>query len=146
MDKYRKLLGYAARRRGFFLFILALTVAAAALMALHPWPLKLVTDILYKEPLPAWLQSIAKFLGIPLTPASLVGALALAGLVLFALSSALEIGLTWSWTVAGRRMVYDLAEELFARLQRRSLPFHSRNPVGDSISRITVDSWSVYQV
>src|SRR6266403_386315 len=72
--------------------------------------------------------------------------LALAGLVLFALSSALEIGLTWTWTVAGRRMVYDLAEELFARLQRRSLPFHSRNPVGDSMSRITVDSWCVYQV
>src|SRR2546426_5050307 len=147
MHKYRILLGYAARRRRFFLFILALTVAASALMALHPWPMKLLVDnVLYKEPLPGWLQAAFKAFDFSPGPSSLIGVLALAGLVLFALSSALEIGLTWSWTVAGRRMVYDLAEELFARLQRRSLPFHSRNPVGDSISRITVDSWCVHQV
>ena len=30
MDKYRRLLGYTARRRGFFVFILVLTVAAMA--------------------------------------------------------------------------------------------------------------------
>src|SRR6266403_5869206 len=147
MYKYRRLLGYAARRRGFFLFILALTVAASALMALHPWPMKLLVDnVLRKEPLPGWLQDVFRVVAFSPTPSSLVAVLALAGLVLFALSSALEIGLTWTWTVAGRRMVYDLAEELFARLQRRSLPFHSRNPVGDSMSRITVDSWCVYQV
>src|SRR5437879_8241470 len=43
-------------------------------------------------------------------------------------------------------MVYDLAEDLFARLQRLSMLFHSRSTVGDTMSRITVDSWSVYQV
>src|SRR5580765_4605101 len=146
MHKYRRLLGYAARRRGFFLFILVLTLAASALMALHPWPLKLITDILQKEPLPEWLVSTLQNLGVPAKPSALVAALALGGLILFDLSSALEIGLTWAWTVAGRRMVYDLSEELFARLQRRSLPFHTRNSVGDSISRITVDSWCVHQV
>jgi ATP-binding cassette, subfamily B, bacterial len=41
-------------------------------------------------------------------------------------------------------MVYDLAQDLFARLQRRSLLFHARVPVGDSMSRVTVDSWCVY--
>src|SRR5207302_8639670 len=71
---------------------------------------------------------------------------AVGGLVLFGLNSLVEIGLTWAWTAAGRRMVYDLAEDLFARLQRRSLLFHSRNPVGDAMSRITRESWSVYQV
>ena len=146
MQKYRRLLGYAARQRGFFLFILVLTLAASALMALHPWPLKLITDLLLKEPLPEWLLSALKKIGVPSTAPALVAALAAGGLILFALSSALEIGLTWAWTLAGRRMVYDLAEELFARLQRRSLPFHSKNSVGDSISRITVDSWCVHQV
>src|SRR2546426_10147087 len=112
MHKYRILLGYAARRRRFFLFILVLTVAASALMALHPWPMKLLVDsVLHDEPLPGWLQSAFNALGFSPTRSSLLAILALAGLVLFALSSALEIGLTWSWTVAGRRMVYDLAEE-----------------------------------
>jgi ATP-binding cassette subfamily B protein len=147
MHKYRKLLGYAAKRRGFFVFIMVLTVAASALLALHPWPMKLLVDnVLHKDPLPGWLQAIFKVVAFSPTRSSLLAILALAGLVLFVLSAALEIGLTWSWTIAGRRMVYDLAEELFARLQRRSLPFHSRNSVGDSISRITVDSWCVHQV
>src|SRR6266403_2399443 len=147
MYKYRRLLGYAARRRGFFLFILALTVAASALMALHPWPMKLLVDnVLRKEPLPGWLQDVFSVVAFSPTPSSLVAVVAFGGLVLFALNSALEIGLTWAWTMAGRRMVYDLAEDLFARLQRRSLPFRSRNPVGDCISRITVDSWCVHQV
>src|SRR5262245_40407525 len=145
MRKYRRLIGYAARRRGFFVFIMVLTVAASTLMALHPWPLKLLVDnVLRKEPLPTWLQDTFQSVGFSPSPSSLAAVLALTGLVLFALSSALEIGLTWSWTVAGRRMVYDLAEELFARLQRRSLLFHSRNSVGDCISRITVDSWCVH--
>src|SRR5207249_9661293 len=44
------------------------------------------------------------------------------------------------------RMEYDLAEDRFARLQRRSLIFHKQKTVGDSLSRVTVDSWSVYQI
>jgi len=42
-------------------------------------------------------------------------------------------------------MVYDLAEDLFARLQRRSLLFDSGRRWA-TMSRITGDSWSVYQV
>src|SRR5207249_9264756 len=43
----------------------------------------------------------------------------------------------------GQQMVYDLGRDLFAHLQRRSLLFHTRNPVGDSMSRVTGDSWCV---
>ena len=43
-------------------------------------------------------------------------------------------------------MVYQLAEDLFARLQRRSLLFHRRNSVGDTMGRVATDSWVVYQV
>jgi ATP-binding cassette subfamily B protein/subfamily B ATP-binding cassette protein MsbA len=65
---------------------------------------------------------------------------------LFVLNSALDMALTTAWTLAGRRMVYQLAEALFARLQRRSLLYHSRNPVGDVMSRITGDCWCVNQM
>jgi ATP-binding cassette subfamily B protein/subfamily B ATP-binding cassette protein MsbA len=56
------------------------------------------------------------------------------------------MALTSAWTMAGRRMVYQLAEDLFGRLQRRSLLYHSRNPVGDVMSRITGDCWCVNQM
>src|SRR5262249_41780785 len=39
----------------------------------------------------------------------------------------------------GQRLVFDLAEDLFGRLQALSLRFHGRNQVGDSIRRVTAD-------
>jgi ATP-binding cassette subfamily B protein/subfamily B ATP-binding cassette protein MsbA len=68
------------------------------------------------------------------------------GLVIFLLSSATDVFLTFAWTRIGQKMVYRLAGDLFAHLQRRSLVFHSRNSVGDSMSRITGDSWCVYKL
>ena len=41
-------------------------------------------------------------------------------------------------------MVYRLGRDLFARIQRRSLLFHSRNSVGDLLGRVTTDSWAVH--
>ena len=141
MQNYLRLLGYARRQRSGFILILALTVVAAGLSAVQPWPMKLLMDRLQ-----AIGQNSSAGPGAqPLSPGFLAAIVA-AGLLLFALNSAVDAGLTWAWTSAGRRMVYDLAEDLFARLQRRSLIFHKRNPVGDSMSRVTVDSWSVYQI
>jgi len=147
MQKYRQLIQYARRQRGVFVLIFALTLAASALVALQPWPMKLLVDhLLGKQPLPAALQSTFGLLGIPSTPTALLLVITLGILGLFGLNTVLEITLAYFWTAAGRRMVYDLAEDLFARLQRRSVLFHSRSTVGDTMSRITVDSWSVYQV
>ncbi len=147
MHKYRRLLRYAKRWRALFVFVLILTVAASLLAALQPWPMKLLVDqVLGQKPLPPFLRDALTKLAIHPTSSFLMGVVVLGGLFLFALNSVLEIGLIWAWTMAGRRMVYDLAEDLYARLQRRSLSFHSRNSVGDSMSRITVDSWCVYQV
>jgi ATP-binding cassette subfamily B protein/subfamily B ATP-binding cassette protein MsbA len=147
MQKYRQLIQYARRQRGVFVLIFVLTLAASALVALQPWPMKLLVDhLLGKQPLPGALQSTFGLLGIPSTPTALLLVITLGILGLFGLNTVLEITLAYFWTAAGRRMVYDLAEDLFARLQRRSVLFHSRSTVGDTMSRITVDSWSVYQV
>jgi ATP-binding cassette subfamily B protein/subfamily B ATP-binding cassette protein MsbA len=43
-------------------------------------------------------------------------------------------------------MVYDLASDVFARLQRLSLLFHGRRSVGDSLSRLSGDTSCVYTV
>jgi ATP-binding cassette subfamily B protein/subfamily B ATP-binding cassette protein MsbA len=80
------------------------------------------------------------------SPGVMLMVVVLGGLGLFAVGSALDLALAWIWTIAGRRLVFDVAEDLFARLQRRSLTYHKRTPVGDLMGRVTVDSWCVYKI
>jgi ATP-binding cassette subfamily B protein/subfamily B ATP-binding cassette protein MsbA len=142
MQRYRLLLGYVRSQRRTWLLIFLLTLASSALVAVQPWPMKMLVDhVLGTKPLPAVLKSI----GIPERPSPLLATIVAMGLALFVLNTTLHAVLAWKWTRAGRRMVYDLAEDLFARLQRRSLLYHQRASVGDTMGRITVDSWSVYR-
>lgn len=142
MQKFRLLLRYARSQRRALILIFALTLSASALVAAQPWPMKLLVDhVLGSKPLPQLLQSMH----FPSSGTALLGIIVAAGLVLFALNAALDAVLAWTWTRAGRQMVYDLSEDLFARLQRRSLLYHQRASVGDTMGRVTVDSWSVYR-
>src|SRR5947207_6188924 len=147
MHKYRRLFQGARPDWRFFIFIFALTILASTLAALQPWPLAWLTDhVLGGKPLPAPLQRVLQSFSLEPTPARLLIFIVASGLILFALNGVLEVCLTRAWTLGGRRMVCTLAEDLFARLQRRSLLFHTRNSVGDTMSRITSDSWCAYQV
>lgn len=147
MQNYRKLLRFARPHWRVFALIFVLTLLVSAVAPLQPWPIKIVIDhVLNATALPSWLQTGLESLGLGTGSAQLLTIAVIGTLALFALNSVFDSVLTWSWTVAGRRMVYDLAEELFARLQRRSSLFHNRTSVGDCMSRVTVDSWSVYQI
>ncbi len=147
MRKYRTLLRYVARQRQAFLVIAGLTFVSSVLAACQPWPMKIVVDyVLGKHAAPSALENFIHTFGANPTPMVLLALATLGGLLLFALNSTVEMVLTSSWTYSGQRMVYRLAEDLFARLQRRSLLFHSRTSVGDLMSRITGDSWCVYRL
>lgn len=147
MRRYRTIFRYAGRQRRSFLIIGVLTVAAAALGACQPWPMKIAVDhVLGKLPAPVALAHACEWFGGSPTPLALLAVATLGGLVLFALNSVVEMVLVRRWTEAGRRMVYDLTEDVFARLQRRSLLFHSRHSVGDAASRVTEDSWCIYRL
>jgi ATP-binding cassette subfamily B protein len=147
MHKYRRLLQYAQGHRFHFVLIFGLTAVSSALAALQPQPLKLLADqVLGKIPTPAALTHVLGFFSLEPTRVVLLWIAVLGGFVLFLLNSALEVVLTLFWTLAGRRMAYSLAADLFARLQRRSLLFHVRKSVGDTMGRVTGDSWSAYQV
>jgi ATP-binding cassette subfamily B protein/subfamily B ATP-binding cassette protein MsbA len=93
---------------------------------------------------PALLSSLLEDFNLTLTPALLIAAAAISSLGLYGLNATLDVGLNWAWSVAGQRMVYELAESLFHRLQRLSLLFHSQRTVGDSLSRLTGDTYCVY--
>jgi ABC-type multidrug transport system fused ATPase/permease subunit len=41
-------------------------------------------------------------------------------------------------------MVYELAGDVLQALQRRSVLFHNRTPIGDSVSRVMVDSFGLH--
>jgi len=146
MRRHLKLLRYASPYRGRFVVIVVGTLLASAVATFLPWPMKLVIDhLLGNTPLPSALQTVLATFNFPTEPAKLLPLIVLAGFALYLLNNLLEAVLAWGWTSVGRRIVNDVARDVFARLQRRSLSFHSRSEVGDSISRVMVDSWCVYQ-
>ena len=145
--RYTRLLPYIWPQWRALALILLLTMIAVAVGALTPWPLKILVDYALGD---AALPHIVSKWFEPVSPESvpmvLILGASLISLALFALNSALEVANTWLWSAAGQRMVYELAADLFHRLQRLSLLFHSRHPVGDSMGRLTVDTYSMFTV
>ena len=147
MHSRRRLLTYALRQWRFLVAIGMLTLLSSASAALQPWPMKLLVDYaLEGQELPGGVASLLAAVHLQPTPWLLVILAAVASLIDFAMGSALNVALCLSWNVGGQRMVYELAADLFARLQRLSLRFHNRRNVGDSLSRLTDDTWCIYTV
>jgi ATP-binding cassette subfamily B protein len=145
--RYSRLLPYIRRQWRWLAAILLLTLVSAAVAALLPWPLKILVDYaLGDSALPLQVKSALGNASPGTMSLLLIAAASGASLALFVLNSALQASQTWLWSVAGQRMIYDLAAALFDRLQRLSLAFHSKQPVGDSLSRLTTDTWCVYTV
>jgi ATP-binding cassette subfamily B protein/subfamily B ATP-binding cassette protein MsbA len=141
--RYGRLLAYPLRRRGGWSAIVVVTILSTLSGLLAPLPLKvLVDDVLGRHRAPgimAWLPGTGSRHG-------LLAWVVVAEVLVFLISSAVEVASTFLWTVVGQGTVFDLARDVFARLQRRSLSEHLREPVGDMIERVAGDSWSVHTV
>jgi ATP-binding cassette, subfamily B, bacterial len=108
---------------------------------LQPWPMKILVDsVLSDEPLPPVLIQGLERLGWEPTPALLLTTVVAGTLLLFLANWALGLGHTIAKIAYSQRMVYELSAFLFGHLQRLSLRYHSRKPVGDSIRRVTNDT------
>ncbi|MGA7732007.1 MAG: ABC transporter transmembrane domain-containing protein, partial [Chloroflexia bacterium] len=142
---YRILLPYVSKYWRGWLLILALTLLSTGLTLLQPWPLKVLVDnVLSAQPLSGVAGQIAAPLpGMDNREGLLIWVVA-GGVILFLCTSGIDMLLTYHWVRVGQGMVYGLARDLFARIQRRSLVAHSRSAVGDSLSRITTDAWVVH--
>jgi ATP-binding cassette subfamily B protein/subfamily B ATP-binding cassette protein MsbA len=120
---------------------------AALVSLLQPWPMQVVIDhVLLGRDAPLWLSALRRILpgagqsvGLTLWAASIA-------VLIYLCSSALEIVLTRTWVAIGQRMVYDLAEDLFDRIQHRSILFHTRSAIGDLMGRVVGDSWCIYKL
>jgi ATP-binding cassette subfamily B protein len=136
-----RILSYA---RGYWrsvVVLLATMLVDIGLDLLRPWPLKLIIDnVLGDEPTPAVLTSLLPGTG----DARGLAAWAAGGTVLiFLLGTASSAFYNYLSLRLGQRMTFALAGDLFAHLQRMSLRFHGRRPLGDMIARVTGDSYCV---
>src|SRR5918994_4926160 len=120
-------------------FVLALgqVLLISALELLKPWPLKIIIDnILSDNPLP---------FGLALNWSSETLLLAAcAGLVVvYMLLGGLRFLNDCATVRIGQGMVNDLRRDLYSRIQRLSLSFHTRQQVGDLMYRITADTMGI---
>jgi ATP-binding cassette, subfamily B, multidrug efflux pump len=105
-------------------------VALAVLLLLAGAGLELVGPLITRHALDR---------AIPEGDLGLLGTLVLAYVAALALAFFAEYAQTLLTTWLGQRVMFDLRTELFAHLQRLSLRFFDRNPVGRLMTRVTND-------
>jgi ATP-binding cassette subfamily B protein/subfamily B ATP-binding cassette protein MsbA len=127
-------LGYARPYWPTWATITALTVVATAAALAQPWMLKILMDGVF-EP------------GARTSPHhGLIAGVALGGLALAATVAAAEMLQVRMMVRVGHKMAYDVAADVFVKLQQQSLRYHRQHTVGDVLSRVTIDSWCVYHL
>lgn len=118
----------------------------AALTVMRPWPLKVVIDrVLSHRPsrvpfLHAWLDSSAH------TPMQILWGACAATFLIALGTGVFTYFFTRTLGNIGQRFAFDLRCHLFAHLQRLSLRFHDRQPLGDLLTRLTSDTTAIQDV
>ena len=133
-------LSYAFRRGWPLAGVTASQLLRVALDVLKPWPMVFLIDyVLRGIAMPPLVARLVEALPGAATPANLIGWSVGGTVVLFLLSWLAGVIAAYSNISLGQRMTYDLAGDLFAKLQQLSLHFHARKSVGDNIRRVTGD-------
>lgn len=141
MRRQARLLRYAKPHWRSITLLSSTMLVDIGLDLVKPWPLKLVIDnVLGHHPTPPVLTSV---LPGATSPHGLLLWAALATVAIFLLGTASSTFFNYFSLRIGQQMVFDLATDLFTHLQRLSLLFHSRRSLGDTIERVTGDSYCV---
>jgi ATP-binding cassette, subfamily B, bacterial len=134
---------YALRRWIPLIGVVASLLLKVGLDVLKPWPTVLLIDYLDHvrngRAMPAIAENILQHLPGGTTPESLIAWSVGATIIIFLLSWAAGVLTAYANISLGQRMTYDLAGDLFSKLQELSLHFHARKSVGDNIRRVTSD-------
>ncbi len=118
----------------------------AALTVMRPWPLKVVIDRVLSHKasrvpfLHSWLDSSAH------TPMQILWGACAATFLIALGTGVFTYFFTRTLGNIGQRFAFDLRCHLFAHLQRLSLRFHDRQPLGDLITRLTSDTTAIQDV
>lgn len=130
---------------------LIVSLAGAGAALLQPWPLKLVVDnVVNNSPLPAPLAGLVGIItahtALTSQKIALLIILCLGLLVIQSLVGLFEVLSTYLLVAVGLRMVFKLRCSLFDHIQQLSLSFHDATAVGDSLYRVTWDTYSVQEL
>ena len=118
----RRMLAYLRPRRGLVAIAVALLIVNALLALVGPVLTKQVLDV-----------------AVPHRDIGLLGTLTAAYLAALALEFATEYAQGLLTTHIGQGVMHDLRMEIFGRLQRLSIPYFDRHPVGRLMTRVTSD-------
>jgi ATP-binding cassette subfamily B protein len=118
----RRLLTYLRPYRGLTALAVTLLLAGAGLALVGPALTQRAIDV-----------------AIPAGDTGLLGTLAALFVVALLLDFAVEYGQTLLTAYIGQRVMYDLRMQIFSHLQRLSISFFDRNPVGRLMTRVTSD-------
>ena len=136
---YRHALRSMRPHVGRLMLAVAGVLLASATEVLKPWPLKIVIDnVLRQMPVSAWIPAM--------TRAELLVMACLALVILYATLGLLNVMTNFLTISIGQRMVNELRAQVFEHLQRLSLSFHRRREVGDLMTRITYDTFSIQTI
>ncbi len=131
---------YALRRTLPLVAVIGAMLVKVGIDILRPWPMAFLIDyVLGGKKVPGWVADWIALLPAHSTQTELIGWSVAATVLLFLLSWAATVVTAYANISLGQRMTYDLAAELFAKLQELSLKFHFNKTVGDSIRRVTSD-------
>jgi ATP-binding cassette, subfamily B, multidrug efflux pump len=119
---FRRLLRYVKPYRGLTALAVLLLLAGAALALVGPALTQRALDV-----------------AIPRQDTALLGTLALIFLAALVLDFIVEYGQTLLTAYIGQRVMYDLRMQIFSHLQRLSISYFDRNPVGRLMTRVTSD-------
>jgi ATP-binding cassette, subfamily B, bacterial len=141
----RLLREYGAGERWRVIGGLAVLATTSGIQLLQPWPMKIIVDLLAgARQLPPALASLAAALG---GGTSLVVALLCLAILGFQLiGGMLSVTSTYLLVSAGLRMVNRLRCAVFDHVQRLSLRFHDTTSVGDSLYRVTWDTYCIQTI
>ena len=118
----RRLLGYVRPYRRLVVGALVLLFADGALQLVGPFLTRRVIDV-----------------ALPAGDLGMVRTAAIVYLASLVLQFGFSYGETLLTSLLGQRVMRDLRIEIFSHLQRLSIPFFDRNPVGRLITRVTSD-------
>jgi len=118
----RRLLVYLRPYRGLTALAVLLLLAGAGLALVGPVLTQRALDV-----------------AIPARDTGLLGTLAAVFLAALVLEFVIEYGQTLLTAYLGQRVMYDLRMQIFGHLQRLSISYFDRNPVGRLMTRVTSD-------
>jgi ATP-binding cassette subfamily B multidrug efflux pump len=133
----RRLLPYARRHGG--------TVGLGAICMLGAGGMGLMLPLLIREIINGPFTELAKD-GASQAAVEALGLLALGYFVLVVLQFVAQFGNSYLFQSLGAKAVFDLRRDVYAHIQKQSLRFFDRNPVGRLVTRVTSDVEAVGEV